>query len=411
MKKRKIKVMGMLTLVLFAVFISFCGNTAAAQAAKTAINKKSLTIKVGESKTLRITNITKAQNKSVVWRSSNKQTATVNQKGKVTGRRAGTARITARVNQKKYLCKLTVIEKEKAGDDHTRLQKIIAQQITKGANIPKSLNSEKYTWDGNERLIKIDWESKGVTGTIDFSSFTKLQEISIGNNKQLTTCNTTGLTALKSLDIWRCSIEQIDVSSNIHLTYLNVIGNQLTTLDVTNNTNLTDLGCSDNSLTGLELSKNANLTGLDCSNNPLKSLDISQQAQLQNLYCENCQLTSLDISSNLLLTTLYCPKNQLTSLDISKNLQLMELHCFENALTSLDVSKNIRLQMLNCRRNQISTLDVSTLAQGGEGSTYCYVGCDPGVVVTGAERPPVTSTVDANNNIIVTGNVLSLVQN
>lgn len=427
MKKRRTGMISTLTLVIVAVLISFYGNAAAAQAAKTAINKKNLTIKVGESKTLRVTNITKGQSKSVRWKSSNKQVATVNKKGKVTGRKAGTATITATVNKKRYSCKVTVVKEEKAEDDRTRLKKLIEQQTAKGANVPKSLSSPKYTWDENERLITIDWENKDVTGVIDFSSFAELKEISLGKNKQLTGFNTTGLSNLEFLECWRCDIEQIDVSSNINLTYLNVTGNKLTTLDVTHNTKLTGLACGynqlttldvthnakltglicdDNPLTGLDFSQNRDLTNLSCSNIPLYSLDMSQQTQLTSLYCDNCQLTSLNVSSNPLLDFLYCPKNQLTSLDISQNLLLRCLYCSENALTSLDVSKNIKFQYLDCTQNQISTLDVSTLAQGGEGSTFCSVICDLSVTVIGAERPPVTSTVDANNNIIVDGNVL-----
>ena len=68
------------------------------------INKKSLSLQVGASSTLKITG-TKAK---IKWKTSNKSVATVSNKGKVTAKKAGTATISAKINGKNISCKVTV---------------------------------------------------------------------------------------------------------------------------------------------------------------------------------------------------------------------------------------------------------------------------------------------------------------
>ena len=95
----------MLTLVLS---ISMIPTINVSAAKKVKLNKTKATIYVGKTVTLKLKN-----NKAKVkWSSSNKKIATVSKKGKVKGKRAGKATITAKVGKKKYKCKITV-KKEK----------------------------------------------------------------------------------------------------------------------------------------------------------------------------------------------------------------------------------------------------------------------------------------------------------
>ena len=80
-------------------------NTNAAQKPK--LNKKSATIYVGKTVKLKV----KGNRKKVKWSSSNKKVATVSSKGKVKGKKAGKATITAKVGNKKLKCKITVKQK------------------------------------------------------------------------------------------------------------------------------------------------------------------------------------------------------------------------------------------------------------------------------------------------------------
>ncbi|MBR1732004.1 MAG: Ig-like domain-containing protein [Ruminococcus sp.] len=76
----------------------------ASAAAKPKLNKTKATITRTKSVKLKLKNATASK---VKWSSSNKKIATVS-KGKVTGKKAGTATVTAKYKGKSYKCKVTV---------------------------------------------------------------------------------------------------------------------------------------------------------------------------------------------------------------------------------------------------------------------------------------------------------------
>ena len=78
-----------------------------ASAAKIKLNKKKATIKVGATLKLKV----KGTKKKATWKSSNKKVATV-KAGKVTGKKAGTVTITAKVAKKTLKCVVTVAGKK-----------------------------------------------------------------------------------------------------------------------------------------------------------------------------------------------------------------------------------------------------------------------------------------------------------
>ncbi|MCI8647943.1 MAG: Ig-like domain-containing protein [Firmicutes bacterium] len=108
--KRISAILVVLMLLAFAVPQTiqeqFLPETAATvyAAAKPALNKTRATINIGQSIQLKVRN-TKSK---VKWSSSNKSVASVSAKGKVIGKKAGTAMITAKIGKKSFKCKVAV---------------------------------------------------------------------------------------------------------------------------------------------------------------------------------------------------------------------------------------------------------------------------------------------------------------
>ena len=70
---------------------------------KMKINASKASVNVGASKTLKVANAS-----NIKWSTSNKAVVTVSSKGKITGKKAGTATITAKAGKTKVTCKVTV---------------------------------------------------------------------------------------------------------------------------------------------------------------------------------------------------------------------------------------------------------------------------------------------------------------
>lgn len=104
---------------------------------KITLNKKKVTLRVGESTLLKV----KGTKKKVVWKSSKKKVATVSKKGNVTAKKAGNAKITAKTAGKKLVCKVTVRKKAKKiqvtpGAADTLPQTTPAPSVTPEVSLP-----------------------------------------------------------------------------------------------------------------------------------------------------------------------------------------------------------------------------------------------------------------------------------
>ena len=113
MKKERIIAL-MLTLMMC---LSLMPTNIVEAKAKAKLNKTSITLAVGTSKTIKLKNapkLSKKKIKKVKWSSSNKKVATVKYSGKyrqnakITAKSSGTATIKVRFNGKKYTCKVVV---------------------------------------------------------------------------------------------------------------------------------------------------------------------------------------------------------------------------------------------------------------------------------------------------------------
>lgn len=94
-------------MVMAAMLLVMPGTDA--QAAKVKMSKPSMTLKAGQSRTLKLKNAVG----KVKWTSSKKSVASVTKKGKVTARKAGSALIWAQAKGHTYRCSVTVVNAAK----------------------------------------------------------------------------------------------------------------------------------------------------------------------------------------------------------------------------------------------------------------------------------------------------------
>lgn len=104
---------------------------------KVALNKTKLTLTVGKSYKLKLKN----NKKKIKWSSSKKKVATVSKTGKVKAKKAGTARITAKVGKKKYVCKVTVKNKKKTTKTTTTKKPTVTKAPANNTNTVKATPS------------------------------------------------------------------------------------------------------------------------------------------------------------------------------------------------------------------------------------------------------------------------------
>lgn len=100
----------LLSIVSVICVLAIVLTSVTAQAATIKLSKKKAVMEVDSTLKLKITG-TKA---NVTWTTSKKSVATVSNAGTVTAKAEGKATITATVNSKKYSCKVTVVDSNKA---------------------------------------------------------------------------------------------------------------------------------------------------------------------------------------------------------------------------------------------------------------------------------------------------------
>jgi Leucine-rich repeat (LRR) protein len=257
------------------------------------------------------------------------------------------------------------------------------------------------------------------------TSFTNLEYLNCNGNQMLSSLNVSGLTNLRYLTCFNCSLSSLNVSGLTNLKYLNCLSNYLQSLNLNGLTNLQTLNCSVNGMPSLNLNGLTNLQTLNCSINGISTLNLSGLTNLTNLDCGGNLLTSLDVSSlhNLLILSyhnnqlpsvdfsgitnlqqLNCSSNQIASLDVSNLISLEQLNCSSNLLTSLDVSSMTSMQQLNCSNNQLPSLNVSTLSNLT--NLYCSNNQLPSLSVIGLTN---LNTLDFSNNQITSINFSGIV--
>ncbi len=138
------------------------------------LDKDKLTLKVGESGTLKATVLPAEADQTVSWTSDAEGTATVDNNGKVTAVKEGTAKITASAGGKTAVCNVTVGPKgtdptppakkpvSKVSLNKTKLTLGVKEKFTLKASItPKDATEQKVVWTLSKKNI-VSISSKGV---------------------------------------------------------------------------------------------------------------------------------------------------------------------------------------------------------------------------------------------------------
>lgn len=300
----------------FAMTVVMVPQSALAAKKQVKLNKKSVSVAVGKTVKVKLKNNKKKVKWTVV---SGKKNVALSKKGKtgvtIKGKRVGKAKVQAKIGKKKYVCTVTVTNKNKAqttvakktaapgnttgttagkntgstaakptatptptptptstptpttnptvtlSADAQALKKIIEEQKKAGATVSEDLqDKDQYSWDDGT-LIGITWNKVGLTGKLDLGSFASLKSVSFNNN------------AITELDVTKCT----------KLQKLLCNGNQLTKLDVTQCATLETLWCNRNQITSLDMSKSTELVNLYCDRNSLTELDLTNCTKLETV--------------------------------------------------------------------------------------------------------------------------------
>ena len=174
---------------------------------------------------------------------------------------------------------------------------------------------------------------------LDISKNTKLTYLDCSDNPSLTKLVTNGAISLEELNCSKCSLNELNVSKNTKLKILKCyLNSSLTKLVVKGASSLEKLECYDTGITTLDLSGNQKLKYMDCGDCSLTEIDLGVHPYLTAFYCYRNKITSLDFSGCPALDLLYCYNNNISVLNVANSPKLRNFHCDNNPITKIDVS-------------------------------------------------------------------------
>lgn len=163
-------------LLLLTLALLLFASPTLSQAATIKLNKTKSTVYTGATTQLKITG-TKAK---VKWKTSNKNIATVTQKGKVSAKKAGKATITATVGKKNYKCVVTVKD-YKLNNTKMELNKGDVYQLKTTTGNPKvkwkTSNTNIATVDSNGNIQAVNEGKATITATINGKDYKSNVEV------------------------------------------------------------------------------------------------------------------------------------------------------------------------------------------------------------------------------------------
>lgn len=268
--KRKFKNLFLMTLMTALGMVSI-GETKAAN--KISLSKKEVTIRVGESKTIKVKNGTKKAKWSVTSGKKNIELKSKRKTSvKVVGIKKGKAKVQVKIGRKKLFCKITIKKVRKkesltvnnssigsdatAQKDDSKKQTSSIPQATKkpvvvptnspeptkepmengmkvkqktaleemirtindaGGEVSEDLtNAGEYEWSSEGDLISLDWRNKEVNGDLSFESFPNLQEL-YSSEGAITSLDVSKNTELRCLYCDANEIQELNLDTNSRL--------------------------------------------------------------------------------------------------------------------------------------------------------------------------------------------------
>ena len=355
MKKTVMKVMSLM-LVLSMMIVVIPNVVSAAKKTKVALNYKKVTLTAGKTKQLKVKGISKKQ--KVKWSSSNKKVATVTNKGKIKAVKKGSAKVTAKVGKKKYVCKVTVnakaVQVQKPTvtptstpvaptitvtptpvdnrSDREKLQGLIDELNKNGASVPTDLDDDwDYEWDEDGNLVIIRFYDKNISGILDVSIFKNLRYISCMEN----------------------NITSLIVSGLENLNYIICEGNNITSLDLSGTKSLEQIRCERNNITELDLSEMSRLSFYNCDSG-VKVIEpalTGEKNLLKDFFTElNNKGANID------------PNIYSGDYSWDENANLIEIRWTDCGISGvLDVSKFKFLKEIRLSYNNLTSLNISGL--------------------------------------------------
>ena len=347
----------------------------AAAAKKVKFNVKKLSLTVGKKKTLKIKNAKKKAKWSI---KSGKDKIKLQKKKKasvvVAAKKAGSAKVQAKVGKKKYVCKVVVKAKtvkngtsagtkttNKPADTKNATKNPSNGQnnaATQPTNNPSNGQNNAATQPTNnpskDNPSKDNPANPTATPAADPDVPKKNEQDVKKLQALIQTLNQKGADISANLDdesVYHWNKE--GRLTEIYWGEKKIIGAEMA--DFNEFTALEILDINNNNISGtFYVGDLANLKELKCYGNKIDKLVLDTNKNLQELDCHNNQISNtIRLNDSKNLERLYCSNNKITELDVSGCDKLQDVDCSNNLMSSLNVSDLPSLESLNCSRNML----------------------------------------------------------
>ncbi len=347
----------------------------AAAAKKVKFNVKKLSLTVGKKKTLKIKNVKKKAKWPI---KSGKDKIKLQKKKKasvvVAAKKAGSAKVQAKVGKKKYVCKVVVKAKtvkngtsagtkttnkpadaKNATKNPSNGQNNVATQPTNNpSNGQNNATTQPTNNPSKDNPSKDNPANPTATPAADPDVPKKNEQDVKKLQALIQTLNQKGADISANLDdesVYHWNKE--GRLTEIYWGEKEIIGAEMA--DFNEFTALEILDINNNNISGtFYVGDLANLKELKCYGNKIDKLVLDTNKNLQELDCHNNQISNtIRLNDSKNLERLYCSNNKITELDVSGCDKLQDVDCSNNLMSSLNVSDLPSLKSLNCSRNML----------------------------------------------------------